>query len=61
MTRVFVKRASPAPGSVTVDVNNGGVSNLQPDTLGMFGESESNETQDPDCSFEKTVDEGSSL
>ena len=49
------------PGSVTVDVNNGGVSNLQPDTLGMFGESESNETQDPNCSFEKTVDEGSSL
>jgi hypothetical protein len=49
------------PGSVTVDVNNGGVSNLQPDTLGMFGESESNETQDPNCSFEKSVDEGSSL
>ena len=49
------------PGSVTVDVNNGGVSNLQPDSLGMFGESESNETQDPDCSFDKTVDEGSSV
>jgi hypothetical protein len=49
------------PGSVTVDVNNGSVGNLQPDKLGMFGESESNETQDPDCSFDKTVDEGSSV
>ena len=50
-----------APGSVTVDVNNGGVSNLQPAKLGMFGESQSNETQDPNCSFDKTVDEGSSI
>ncbi len=49
------------PGSVTVDVSNGDASNLQPDSLKMFGESESNETEDPDCSFEKTVDEGSSL
>jgi hypothetical protein len=44
-------------GRINWDV--GGVSNLQPDTLGMFGESESNETQDPNCSFEKAVDESS--
>jgi hypothetical protein len=46
---------------VTVDVSNGGVSNLQPDSLKCFGESQSNETQDPDCSFDKTTDEGSSV
>jgi len=48
------------PGSVTVDVNNGGVSNLQPDKLGVFGEPQHNETQDPTCTFDKTTDEGSS-
>lgn len=49
------------PGSVTVDVQNGGVSNLRPDSLKMFGESQSNETQNPDCSFDKTTNEGSSV
>jgi hypothetical protein len=48
------------PGSVTVDVNNDGVSNLQPDKLGVFGEPQHNETQDPTCTFDKITDEGSS-
>ena len=48
------------PGSVTVDVSNGGVSNIQPDSLKMFGEAQHNETQNPTCTFDKTVDEGSS-
>jgi hypothetical protein len=49
------------PASVTVDVNDGGVSNLQPDSLKVFGESQHDETQNPKCTFDKTVDEGSSL
>ena len=48
------------PGSVTVDVSNGGVSNIQPDSLKMFGEAQHNETQNPTCTFDKTADEGSS-
>ena len=49
------------PGSVTVDVQNGGVSNLRPASLNVFGEPQSNSTQDPDCTFEKETDEGSSV
>ena len=58
---MFEKPGGYPPGSVTVDVTNGGVSNLQPDSLKMFGESEHNETQDPECTFDKTTDEGSSV
>jgi hypothetical protein len=49
------------PRSVTVDVQNGSVSNLKPDSLKRFGSDQHNVTENPHCSFDKTTDEQSSL
>ena len=45
------------PDSVTADVSGGAVSNISPDSLNAFGDSQNNKTSDPECTFNRQVNE----